>query len=190
MIILLSFTFESQTAHIVKQLINTTEQASLIDRIFYQNRELRDYLIQNIIDHPEVYGESVCEAIQQKKYSQVISQWIENGSFINNFNYLFERLFNEMFKENISLLPPDQKIILTYPQITYKPEGIDHFIGWVVNSQEYGIQHMKDHENIDREAAIEISNLHNNWMRNNGSIYDKFFDQSSREEVIDYIKAL
>ena len=190
MIILLSFTFESQTAHIVKQSINTTEQASLIDNIFYQSRELRDYLIQNIIDHPDVYGESVCEAIQRGEYSQVITQSIQNGTFIDNFNNSFDQLFNSMFQENISLLPPDQKIILTYPQITYKPEGIDHFIGWAVNSEEFGIQHMKDHENIDREAAIEISNLHNNWMRNNSSIYDKFFNQSSREEVIEYIKAL
>ena len=192
MVILLSYTFESQTAHIIQRAINTPQQDSLIEALHRgdQKVEIRDYLIDIVKQHPEVYGHGVGDEWAQGNFSTSIIEAAQDGTLMDKFSFCFEKMFEQLFTEVIARLPSDQKILLIYPVISYKPQGVDHFIGWAVNDQEYGIQHMKEHEHIEKEAAIEISNIHNNWMRDNKQLYDKFFDQTSREEIIEYIKGL
>ena len=115
---------------------------------------------------------------------------VEDGTIMPKFLYCFETMFEKLFPYVIGELSTEQKIVLVYPVISYKPQGVDHFIGWAVKPQDYGVEHMKEHEFIEHEAATHISEIHNDWMRENQQQYDKFLDQASIEEVIRYIKEL
>lgn len=198
MIILLSHTFESQTAFMVQQVVNTTEQNAFIEslhkrRALHQgdeSYEIKDRLVNIAKQHPEIYGEEVGAQWQRGDFTASITQAAEDGTLQAKFVYCFEQMFEQLFPYVIAQLPTDQKIVLVYPAISYKPEGVDHFIGWAVDPQDYGIEHMGEHERIEEQAATYLSNVHNNWMRENQQQYDKFFDGTTAQDIIQYIKGL
>jgi len=198
MIILLSHTFESQIAYTIQQVVNTREQNSFIELLHQrralhrgeQPQEVRDHLIDVIKQYPEIYGQEVGHQWQQGDFSASIMQAAEDGTLKSKFVYCFEKMFEQLFPYVIAQLPTDQKIVLVYPAVSYKPQGVDHFIGWAVDPQDYGIEHMGEHERIEEQAATHLSNAHNDWMRENQQQYDKFFDQASIDDVIHYIRGL
>lgn len=198
MIILLSHTFESQTAYTIQQVINTPEQNSFIEFLHHrralhqgdQDREVRDHLIEVVRQHPEIYGQEVGNQWQQGDFTASIMQAVQDGSLKSKFAYCFEQMFERLFPYVLDQLPTDQKIVLVYPVVSYKPQKVDHFIGWAVDPQDYGVEHMGEHERIGEEAATQVSNAHNEWMRENQQQYDKFFDGASIDEVIQYIRGL
>jgi hypothetical protein len=198
MIILLSQTLESQTAYTVQCVINTPEQNAFIEglhqrRALFQKdhpQEIRYRLADIAKRHPELYGQETGDQWEQGNYTTSILQAAEDGSLQSKFIHCFETMYEQLFPYVIDQLPTDQTIVLTYPAVGYKPQGIDHFIGWAVDPQNYGIEHMEEHERIEKEAALSLSDVHNNWMRENQQQYDKFFDLASIDDVIHYIRGL
>lgn len=197
MVILLSYTLESQAAHEVQRVLNTPQQQSFIEPLSHahgnsNNRmpEIRDYLVDIVKQHPEVYGEGVGDEWARGNFNTFIIQTAQDQTLMTKLSFCFEMAFERLFVNIIQQLPVDQKILLIYPVMSYKPQGVDHFIGWAVREQDYGIDHMDECEHIGEEAAIILSNTHNDWMRTNQQCHDKFFDQTSGEDVLQYIRGL
>lgn len=198
MVILLSHTLESQTAFNIQQVVNTSEQNSFIEslhqrRALFQgdtSREIKDRLIDVARQHPEIYGQDAGDQWQQGNFATTILQAAEDGTLQSKFIFCFEKIFDQLFPYVIEQLPADQKTLLVYPAVSYKPKGVDRFIGWAVDPQDFGIEHMEEHERIAKEAAMHLSEAHNSWMRENQQQYDKFFDGATSLEVIQYIKGL
>lgn len=183
MIILLSYTFESQTAHEVTETLNTQQQMRLCESV-YCGREFRDHLVETILTHPDQYSANLQQLVRNGKFNTIIEQVTHDQQLFDEVLKAFDQSYDKLFQA-LDKFPKDQKIIVACPHKSAKPSNVDLFVGWAVRPEDYGIEHLSEHEQVtDSQVAVNISELHNKWMRDHISNYDLFFDQLSVEQVI------
>jgi hypothetical protein len=145
------------------------------------------YIIDHVISNPGLYGAAVSSLVKEGRYSEAVDLTASNEKTMIHFGHLFDGVYSKTFAD---ITETNSKLVITLPHNTTKPSNVDVYIGWAVSETEYEVSHMEEHEGIAVQQSYTLCHAHNQWMRNNKHHYDVFFDESSEQEIIDYIRQI
>ena len=188
MIVLLNYTFECKAVDDIKQRVCTPSNIQALENRLHQLgiADVRELMLKHIIKHPSIYGEQTVRLLDEQKYNEATDLALRHSNVMYNMGHMFEFAYAEMYAN----IKSEDKFLITLPHITRRPMNVDVLVGWACPEEDYGLDHVDEHEGITQDRSINIMKIHNNWMRRNQLMYDVFFDGCTKQTVIDYLKLL
>jgi len=148
-----------------------------------------DIITKNLISHD--YSKDVVEAFKSGDYKYVFESFKDEQSYKMFFQEALHDMNRFIFLkyEADSYLDRSLEGYVVLP-IAYsgnRPVVPHTYIGWVTP---HSINHLLNHEHLTEEAAHLFQDSYSSFLRERKDEFDVFFDGSSAEEVMEYIRSL
>jgi len=148
-----------------------------------------DIVTKNLIRHK--YPNATIEAFKAGDYKTVFESFKDQDSYIKFFEEAFydmnKFIFLKYEADTYQAQPLQGYAVLPIAYSGNRPHVPHTYIGWVTPRS---IKHLVTHENLNEEAAHLFQESYSNFLRNHKDKFDVFFDGSSAEEVLEYIRTL
>lgn len=148
-----------------------------------------DIITKNLITNN--YPKDIIEAFKSADYKRVFESFKDQDSYKKFFKEAFYDMNRFIFLkyESDTFIDKNLEGYVTLP-IAYsgnRPSVPHTYIGWVTPRS---IKHLVTHENLTEEAAHLFQESYSNFLRDHKDEFDVFFDGSTAEEVLEYIRSL
>jgi hypothetical protein len=148
-----------------------------------------DIITKNLIKHN--YPKDVVEAFKSGDYKYVFESFKDESSYLKFFDEAFHDMNRFIFlkyeADTYLDRPLEGYVILPIAYSGNRPPVPHTYIGWVTP---HNINHLLNHEHLTEEAAHLFQDSYSTFLRQRKDEFDVFFDGSSAEEVIEYIRTL
>ena len=148
-----------------------------------------DIITKNLIQHN--YPKDIIEAFKSGDYKSVFESFKDQTSYMKFFEEAFYDMNRFIFLKYESDTFMNQElqgyVVLPIAYSGNRPHGPHTYIGWVTPRS---INHLVTHENLTEDAAHLFQESYSNFLRQRKGEFDAFFDGSTAEEVMEYIRTL
>lgn len=148
-----------------------------------------EIITKNLIQNN--YSKDVVDAFKSGDYKYVFESFKDEASYLKFFDEALHDMNRFIFLkyEGDTYLDRELEGLCVLP-IAYsgnRPQVPHTYIGWVTP---HNINHLLTHEHLDEEAAHLFQRSYSTFLRQRKDEFDMFFDGSSAEEVMEYIRKL
>ncbi len=148
-----------------------------------------DIITKNLIKHD--YPKSTIDAFKAGDYKSVFESFTDQESYMKFFEEALNDMNRFIFLKYESDTYLDREltghVVLPIAYSGNRPHIEHTYIGWVTPKS---ITHLTTHENLTEEAAHLFQDSYSNFLRSKKDEFDVFFDGSTAEEVLEYIRSL
>jgi hypothetical protein len=148
-----------------------------------------DIITKNLIQHN--YTKDIIDAFKSGDYKSVFESFKDQTSYMKFFEEAFYDMNRFIFLKYESETFMNQGlqgyVVLPIAYSGNRPHVPHTYIGWVTPRS---INHLVTHENLTEDAAHLFQESYSNFLRQRNGEFDAFFDGSTAEEVMEYIRTL
>lgn len=171
---------EAPETHDFEYAVNTIAANEFINS-YFDRVDVKDFILENI--RASKLSKEFEDAFVARDYSQCVAL-----SDKKTFNKVLETMFAGIYKDFYELLkeyPSDIVFVQSYAGAT--PDWATHVVGWITP---FDPSHIIEHEGVDEEDAKIIHDSYAKLLRSKKKNFNKLFDGSPMQDVVDYIKTL